>query len=666
MSDSAMPINAGTQIHKTQLSTTYLTGSTLRLARIIWFAVTIFTLVLCVIGYQPTLNAYLRDSQQYKFLLDYFNLPADLYAIYQIAMSSILLIVFTVIAIIVFWRNSTNWMALLLSISILAIGARNTDFPLGVRDLTQSFSVGSLAFMAFSIIGYAAVVMLLFFFPDGRFGPAWGRYVNAVWLPYLIVAHGLAMVNRSRAQFYEPLLPFAIPIALSVIYAQVVRYRRLSDTVQRQQIKWVIFGLGLGLACVLVYRLGNAFLPRITGNPDIVFAFSLVTRPIYMIGLIAIPITVTLAILRYRLFDIDLIISRSLVFALLTVVLGTLFAGLVLILQRVIQSSVAIAFSALLIGIMFQPIRRRLQRFVNRRFYGIEIDLDQFNRARMFDGKSRVKGRQLGVYILEDSIGRGGMAEVYKARHMTLSRPVAIKLLPADRAEEGNFRKRFEHEARTAAALHHPNIVQVFDFGETQGTYYMVMEYIAGQDLSAYLAQHKKLTFEEAIPIMRDVAAALDFAHAQGVIHRDVKPSNVMLRPITGMTLHDAAYRAVLMDFGIARIITGTTGATQTGTIGTLDYMSPEQITASMNIDPRADVYSFAVMLYEMLTGSLPFTGSNPGAMVLAHMQQIPKNPCDLNPDLPPIVGTSILVALAKSPDDRFDTAGELLRAMNI
>lgn len=262
---------------------------------------------------------------------------------------------------------------------------------------------------------------------------------------------------------------------------------------------------------------------------------------------------------------------------------------------------------------------------------------------------------QIGQYEIGEPLARGGMSEIYRGRHSRLGREVAIKILPAGLATEADFRVRFEHEARAIASLRHENIVQVFDFGDVGGTYYMVMEFIDGQDLGTRMNQQKGLPLAEVAQISRQIGSALDYAHQQGFVHRDVKPSNVML----------AGQRAVLTDFGIAKLRAGDTGATKTGMLmGTLNYIAPEQIRSSGEVDYRADIYSLGVMLYQMLVGELPFSGDNPGNIMMAHLQQPPPDPRDLLPDLPLGVALAILQALEKEPDDRQRSASELAQAL--
>jgi serine/threonine-protein kinase len=245
------------------------------------------------------------------------------------------------------------------------------------------------------------------------------------------------------------------------------------------------------------------------------------------------------------------------------------------------------------------------------------------------------------------------MGEVYRGHHPTLGRTVAIKVLPHESARNPEFQIRFEREARTVATLRHPNIVNVFDYGESNGTFYMVMEYIEGQTLSDILHERKTLPLIESVPVIREIASALDYAHEQGVIHRDVKLSNIMLRQISSTGSTTPHQQAILTDFGLIKLVGSGSGVTQTGGVGTLAYMAPEQIMSAREVDKRADIYSLGVMSYQMLTGQLPFTTDNLAQLVFAHLQQPPPDPREVSPDLPAYVAKAILRAMAKDPGER-------------
>jgi serine/threonine-protein kinase len=260
--------------------------------------------------------------------------------------------------------------------------------------------------------------------------------------------------------------------------------------------------------------------------------------------------------------------------------------------------------------------------------------------------------RRIATYTLLEPIGHGGMAVVYRARQDSLERTVAVKILSENLAASPEFMERFRREARTAANLRHPNVITVFDFGEDErGVPYLVLEYVEGPTLADLMDSGLD---DSRIPGLFDqIAAGLDYAHARGVIHRDIKPGNVLLTD-------DG--RAVLADFGLAWLLEGTHLTLTGGVIGTPEYMAPEQATGDP-IDHRADVYALGVVLYEMLVGSRPFVAETPIAVLLQHLQDAPPSVLEARPDLPPAVGDVIARALAKDPDERYGSAGELARA---
>lgn len=265
-------------------------------------------------------------------------------------------------------------------------------------------------------------------------------------------------------------------------------------------------------------------------------------------------------------------------------------------------------------------------------------------------------GKTLGKYELLERIGRGGMAEVYKAYHAALDRHVAIKILHPFLSEDPAFKERFESEARNVARLRHPNIVQVYDFEHDtdRDLYYMVMEYIDGPTLSARLMalefQGLKFPIAEAVDIARHLADALAYAHARGMVHRDIKPANIMF---------DSDGRVVLTDFGIARIVSGPTMTASGSMVGTPAYMSPEQGLGQPG-DHRSDIYSLGVVLYQLVTGTVPFSADTPIAIVLRHVNDPLLPPSSLNPEVPEGLERIIYKALAKSPEERYQNVEEM------
>ena len=267
----------------------------------------------------------------------------------------------------------------------------------------------------------------------------------------------------------------------------------------------------------------------------------------------------------------------------------------------------------------------------------------------------QLPGRTLGPFEILSELGRGGMAVVYKARQTDLQRLVALKILPPELSYDRSYLQRFLHEARSAAALEHPHIVPIYAVGEAQGFNYIAMKYIAGKTLKDIAQAQGALDLPQAIAMIEQVADALDYAHSKGMIHRDIKPSNMMAEQ------NGWVY---LTDFGLARGDENA-GLTVTGTVmGTPEYMSPEQAQGLATIGPATDIYALGVVIYELLTGQVPFQADTPMGMLVARLQHAPRPPRDHRGDLPLAVEDVIMRALARRPEARFGSARELVDAL--
>jgi eukaryotic-like serine/threonine-protein kinase len=254
-----------------------------------------------------------------------------------------------------------------------------------------------------------------------------------------------------------------------------------------------------------------------------------------------------------------------------------------------------------------------------------------------------------GRYRIVRKLGAGGMADVYLAEDQELGRRVAIKILNGRHANDDQFIERFRREAKNAAALNHPNIVSIYDRGEAEDTYYIAMEYLDGRTLKELIVGHGQAPVRVAVEYARQILSALRFAHRHGIVHRDIKPHNVLV---------DREGRVKVTDFGIARA--GTSQMTETGSIvGTAQYLSPEQARGG-EVDQRSDLYSLGVVLYELLTGKTPFEGETPVEIAMKHLSNTPQTPSELRSDIPPELDMVILRALAKDPDDRYQSADEM------
>jgi serine/threonine protein kinase len=262
-------------------------------------------------------------------------------------------------------------------------------------------------------------------------------------------------------------------------------------------------------------------------------------------------------------------------------------------------------------------------------------------------------------YQLQDPIGRGGMATIYRGRDLRMDRVVAIKVLREVYSTDPKFVTRFQREAKAASSLQHPNIVQVYDYGQSDGNYFIVMELIEGTDLRRYLRSRGVLAVDRAIIIAHDVALGLGAAHRRAIVHRDVKPQNILVGRDGSIKLTDFGIASVYKDINAERLT--TTGMT----LGTVQYYAPEQAQGEI-VSPAADVYALGIVMYEMLTGRTPFDGDTPVAVAMQHIQEVPTPPSQLNPNIPPALEEIILRCLEKEPGARFRDGSTLARALEL
>ncbi|WP_431677137.1 serine/threonine-protein kinase [Kitasatospora sp. KL5] len=271
-------------------------------------------------------------------------------------------------------------------------------------------------------------------------------------------------------------------------------------------------------------------------------------------------------------------------------------------------------------------------------------------------------GHQLAAYRLEQLIGRGGMAVVYRAEDLRLGRTVAVKLLAPDLVRNDVFRERFIRESKAAAAIDHPHIVPVYDAGEADGLLYIAMRYVSGRDLRALLDREGPLSLRQTVRITTQVASALDAAHSHDLVHRDVKPGNILVAEGTDSEHPEHVY---LTDFGLTKKSLSLSGLTTVGQfVGTLDYVAPEQINGKP-VDGRCDVYSLACVVYEMLSGTPPYQRDDDLAQLWAHLNDPPPHLSEQRPNLPPALDDVLIRALAKTPDERYDSCLAFVGALH-
>lgn len=544
-------------------------------------------------------------------------------------------------------RKPYDWLALYASLTLVLM-AVSQSFML------QQAAIGTSPWH-FVLFGppLALVHFSFYIFPDGKLPARWAM-IPAV----MVVIYYLA-----RMALQISALPKEIDLVFYIfeMYVLGYRYRKSSSPIERTQIKWVFWGFGLAILGVfLPLIIRDSIFNLFTGAEELkTLLWEFFLQPINKLSVGIPAVTLVIAMLRTGLWRVNYIISRSTAYVVVTIGLGLLFIAGVWVFGKIVQNFsndsaflylvIALLFVLILIG--FKPIRRRFQFWVDKTFFGIRIaymaEQPQLPRLE-FTQPNFSSYQQLTL------IGKGGMSEVYRAWHESERQMVAIKILARNLPAHLDYRTRFLREASLLKSFEHPNIIHIFEYGEIDDVPYMVMEYMDGGNLGEFLHQNGAFALQQAFPILGALASALDYIHARDILHRDIKPQNIMLK----------AGQPVLMDFGIAKRLHNTLSKTPADLLGTVNYMSPEQIQADPEIGVASDLYSFGVLAYQILTGQLPFRYGNAGAVLLAHINQPPPNPCEVNPHLPPMVGVAVQRMLAKQPAQRFATAGAFIEVL--
>ena len=637
-------------------------GRQLFLVRLAWISIVSAVLAVVITGlpvrYEKVRAAdpYLR-SPDFKNLVD-SGVSPDVAATADVVFGVVFLIVLVGGGVLLFWRASESRQATFLSLSLVLFAAAWSGLLAVHRTPGPPFeqSFAGLASTILNIVTTLAVFNAVFWLPEGRYVTRWTAWLMAF---VTVITVGLyLLVNFPQA--HDLVNMVAVPVNILALWKQVSQHRRVLDASMRRRIKWVMIGMAVAILGFLIAQTITMVVGSQPGStPGLVVLFAQLLERVAdlaMLGCFAI------AIVRYRVWQVDLVINRSLVYGTVSLVLMAAFLGGGLVLKRVLgpdETSIAFAVSTIGAAVLFNPARKRTQRLIDRRLYGFRFDLGELQRAQQTRSGSDhgAMAATIGKYRILAVLGRGGMGEVYQAE--CDGRIVAIKVLPHEMARQ-DYRKWFEREAHTLSRMAHPNIVRLIETGNTGGRPYLVLDFIEGRELSRIMADRPRMPLEEVRPLLHDVAAALDYAHERGLVHRDVKPSNIMIRRrADGMR-----FEAVLMDFGIAKTGDALTARTGTGAIGTIAYMAPEQIVAATTVDRRADVYSLGVTAFEMLSGEVPFKGS-PAQVLFAHLQESPTDLRQLVPDVPRAVSRSVMKCLEKKPENRYQSVAEFIAALS-
>lgn len=639
------------------------------LARGIWVVVTLLALVSAVMGAphrvaelsQPCkpgetcLSDQLSEAEFEAFQKLGGNVEAVLW--YLEGATAVVVLISFVAAWLLFWRQRLHWIGVVASLFLVVTATQMTFNRAALGRAVPAFLplVESFAWLS---DGLVAALFLLF--PSGRFVPRW----TAPLLALSVTASALIHFTGSPLQQTQANLLLLAVIVLVGVGVQIYRYRQLATALERQQMKWVFLALSIQ-AAVFSLSTGVLLVSPQFESPLAAPALRVALFHLYLATFALIPISLLLSILRHRLWEVDLLIHRSLTYGILTVVLFLMFVGSVAGLQALSRALLGASHNAsvfgtsmLAAGALFMPLRQKLLRFVDQRCFGIAIDHRRKAEEPIKDDLSRElsDGSVFRQYCDWELVGSGGMAQVFRARHRTSGDLVAIKVLRLSDASPEAIH-RFERETRILAMLEHPNIARLLEANHSSDSLrVLVMEFVAGGDLSQRLKNDSPLTIDETTAVLKDVARALDYAHNRGIIHRDLKPSNILLDRADDGRLH-----AVLTDFGIAKDLAATQ-LTATKVIGTVTHMSPEQIRHPSQVDHRSDIYALGVLAFQLFTGQVPFSGHGTTGTLIAHLQQPAPDPRRFVPDLPEHIVGAIWSALAKRPAARPSSAGEFVQ----
>lgn len=647
-----------------------------RVAWILWLLLTVMIFILNAIYFFQRASVVCEDvSCNFAFALTPqiaqnltdVGISPIVWAGHILFLDVLLVITYIGIATIIYLRRPDDWLVMVTTGMLIGL-----PISVGISNSTSPFA--NTAWEWLPNVHTLATIYLVFkflaVFPDGQYipkGMRWWIYLSMAWEIGRRVFAGA--LTTAQGEFRLDLFLSTFILASIGMIAQIIRYRRHSSPSQRQQAKWAILGGALALMMVtLGAGLYFTILPIVEAHTNAIW-LNIALRVVYYSAYYFLIMGLAFSVVRYRIWEADLAINRSVVYFFISVVLGLLFLGSLVIIQRLFNillgQEMDILATIIATGLVASAspfIQRRVRHQIDKRVFGFRQDLIQLNKQQQqrveiyAEGKrGALSGQTVGHYAIGALIGKGGMGQVYHANHTQTGKEVALKVLAEALFQENLAPERFEREAKLAITLNHPHIVPVTEAFSHENVLYLVMPFVKGCDLWQIYKAEGKISLQRMLPILRQVADALDYLHAQAIVHRDIKPSNVML----GDDDH-----AWLLDFGIAKWVNDSHVLTQSsGILGTLDYTAPEQLMSSKNVDHRADIYALGVMTYQLLAGEAPFMG-NVGNLVFAHLNQPAPDIRLVNPEIPPQVALALMRCMSKSADDRFNSAGDFVKAL--
>ena len=632
---------------------------------IIWLSIVVLSVVFFILGWPFRLDELTHPPAGIALGLENAGLTPSVWAIGMLGSETILMLGCTLVGIFLYSQLRKDFVIFLTSLALVT-------FSTGILNVLEAFMVtypqfeGVIRFQ--KALAWVLLVLIFYLFPDGRFELRWTRWAFVGWLVFtlswLIFPNSPHDPTHLGALSSEWVYIAYLGWLGSGAFVLFWRSIHSSTPEGRQKTKWVTTGLVGAVFIAFIQEfptlVNNNFVDHTL--PEGIW-YALISTLIFCAGVMLVPVGIVFSIQKDRLWQIDFLINRALVYGLMALMVGlgmygifSLFTNLLELITGIQYQWFPLVISGLLVFYLFKPVLRWVQALVDKNVFGIHIPYrgtDGFVQTQFTD--ISWTGKTVGRYRIVELIRSGKTGRVYKGVETHTGKPVAVKFLHQYLVSQTAHRKAFVAEAKTLSNLNHPNIGRMLDYGEdSEHACYIVMEYLSDRTLADKLREEGPLLMDEAKYVLEQVGAALDYAHQQEIIHLDVKPSNILLQPKSGAPF---GYKPILTDFGISRSLFDDTSHVQGEVSGTFDYISPEQIHSPRQLDRKADIYSLGVVAYQMVTGELPFKNQQAAAKLIAHLFEPPPNPLEINPAISLKSAVAIQQAMRKSPIERYQNA---------